>query len=653
MPLSRVLPGLVGLALVALLALLRLADPAPVAVLRDMGFDFYQHLAPRPGNDSAVRVVDIDERALQQFGQWPWPRDLFGRLTDRLTELGAAAIGYDVLFAEPDRMGAAHDTAFAAALGRANAALGFSVVPDGAALTLAPLPELAAAASGLGGLSLSAAEAAGTVRRVPLLWSDGTRLYPGLGLETLRLALGVSTLVALGDVSDAGTLDGVRVGGFSVPTTAAGELVLYDRPVPAGLVISAAEVLGDGYAALGEAFDGRIVLVGTSASGLLDLHATPLSPRRAGVLIHAGVIDQIVTGAYLSRADWLEGLEILGFVVAGALLVGVVLQLGPLAGLLVAAGLIAALVGASWGAFALRGWLVDASFPAAGALLVYGAMVYVRFARTERRRQELRRAFGHYVAPALLARIERSAGHLALGGEARELSVMFADMRGFTAFTEAQGPDATLRLLNTLFGALGHEIVSREGTIDKFIGDAIMAFWNAPLDVADHAGQAVAAALAMRARLAALNADGTLDGVAIGIGLATGPALVGHMGLHSRFDYSAIGDSVNVASRVEAESKRLGFDIVAAEATRQAAPAFAWLAAGEVTLRGKAAPLGLHLLVGDAALAATPGFQALRAAHEALLAGTGTAAACAALARTVEPRLLGFYARAEELASPA
>ena len=509
---------------------------------------------------------------------------------------------------------------------------------------VAPLGELAAAAAGLGGLSLSAAEAAGTVRRVPLLWSDGTRLYPGLALETLRLALGVSTLVALGDVAGAGTLDGVRVGGFSVPTTATGEIVLYDREVPAGMVISAADVLGDDVAALRDAIAGRIALVGTSASGLLDLHATPLSPRRVGVLIHAGIIDQIVSGHYLSRADWLEGLEILGFGLAGALLVVVVLRLGPLAGLLVAGGLIAGLGGVSWGAFAGRGWLIDASFPIAGALLVYGAMVYFRFARTERHRQELRRAFGHYVAPGLLARIERSAGRLTLGGEARELTVMFADMRGFTAFTEAHGPEATLRMLNTLFGALGHEIVARDGTIDKFIGDAIMAFWNAPLDVAEHAGRAAEAALAMRARLEALNADGTLGDIAIGIGLATGPALVGHMGLESRFDYSAIGDSVNIASRVEAESKRLGFDIVASGATRRAAPHLAWLEAGTVLLRGKAARLDIHLLVGDAALAATPAFLALRAAHRQLLAGAGDVAACRALAQDVAPGLLGFYA---------
>ncbi len=677
----RLAPTLTGLALVALLALIRLADPLPVAAIRDMGFDLYQRLAPRAGADSVVRVVDIDDAALARLGQWPWPRDLLAALTDRLTELGAAAIGFDVLFAEPDRLGAANDAAFAAALGRANVALGFAVSPSAPAPALAPkaaiavsgsdptaalpplsgvvapLPALAGAAAGLGGLSLSAAEAAGTVRRVPLLWSDGTRLYPALSVETLRLALGLSTLVALGDTGGGQTLSGLRIGDFSVPTTANGEIVLYDRPPQPAQMLSAADVLGPDFEALREAIAGRIVLVGTSASGLLDLHATPLAPRRAGVLIHAAVIDQIVTGQFLSRADWLQGLEVLGFVVAGVLLVVIVLRLGPLAGLLVAAGLISGLAGASWGAFATRGWLIDATFPAAGALLVYGAMVYFQFARTERNRQALRRAFGHYVAPGVLARIERNADQLALGGEAREITVMFADMRGFTAFTEAHAPAETLGMLNTLFGALGHEIVARDGTIDKFIGDSIMAFWNAPLDVPDHARRAAEAALAMRARLDALNREGALNGIAIGIGLATGEAVVGNMGLESRFDYSAIGDSVNVAARVEGESKLVGFDIVAADQVRRAAPGLAWLEAGSVALRGKAQRRAIHILVGDAALAATAEFAALRAAHLRLLAGTGDIASCVALAASIEPRLARFYAlvpgRAADFASPA
>ena len=677
----RIWPTVWGLLLVAALVLLRLADPLPVSTIRDMGFDLEQRLLPRAATDSPVRVVDIDEASLAAIGQWPWPRSVLATLTTRLSELGAASIGYDVLFPEPDRLGGDNDAQFGAALAGSNSALGFSLAKGAPPLTIppkggiaisgsdpskslpplpgavAPLPALADAAPGLGSLSLDSDEAAGVVRRVPLLWSNGTDIYPSLSIEVLRLALRVGALVALGDTRGDGTLEGLRIGQFTAPTTASGDFVLYDRAPDPKQVISAAALLGPGYQQLKDQVDGRIVLIGTSASGLLDLHATPLQNNVAGVMIHAAVIDQIIAGQFLSRGDWVQGLELLAFIVAGALLVLVVLRLGPAAGLLVAVVLIAAMVGAAYAAFATRGWLLDATFPAVAALVVYGVMVYFQFARTERDRRELRRAFGHYVAPELLARIEKNADHLKLGGEAREITVMFADMRGFTSFTEAHTAEATLGMLNRLFGALGQEIVTRSGTIDKFIGDSIMAFWNAPIDVVDHPRRACEAVLAMRRTLDNLNADGRLSGIAVGMGLSTGEALVGNMGLESRFDYSAIGDTVNVASRVEGESKVIGFDIVGADATMHAVPDFAWLPAGSVQLKGKARRVPIHILVGDATLAQSPAFKALREAHLALVAGQGDAGRCAELSAAVSPRLKRFYelvpARSADFASPA
>ena len=677
----RIWPTLWGLLLVAALVLLRLADPLPVSTIRDMGFDLEQRLLPRAAIDSPVRVIDIDEASLAAIGQWPWPRSVMATLTNRLAELGAVSIGYDVLFPEADRLGGDNDALFAAALAKTNSVLGFSLSSGAPKLTIAPkgsvaisgsdptqrlpplpgavtpLPLLADAAPGLGGLSLDSDTAAGVVRRVPLLWSNGTDIYPSLSVEALRLALGVGTIVALGDTRSDGTLEGLRIGQFTAPTTADGNFVLYDKPPDPSEMIPAAAVLGADYARLKDQIAGRIVLIGTSASGLLDLHATPLQGNVAGVMIHAAVIDQIISGQFLSRADWVQGLELLAFIVTGALLVVVVLRIGPAAGLLVAIVLIGAMIGGAYAAFALRGWLLDASFPAVASLLLYGTMVYFQYARTERDRRDLRRAFGHYVAPELLARIERNAGQLKLGGEAREITVMFADMRGFTSFTAAHTAEETLGMLNRLFGALGQEIVTRSGTIDKFIGDSIMAFWNAPVDVAQHPRRACEAALAMRRTLDNLNADGRLDGIAVGIGLSTGEALVGNMGLESRFDYSAVGDTVNVASRVEGESKVVGFDIVGAEAIMQAVPDFAWLPAGAVQLRGIARRLPIYILVGGAELAQTPDFVALREAHLALIAGQGDVARCVDLSVAVLPRLRRFYelvpVRSGDFSSPA
>ena len=287
------------------------------------------------------------------------------------------------------------------------------------------------------------------------------------------------------------------------------------------------------------------------------------------------------------------------------------------------------------------------------------AMVYFQFSLTERNRQELRRAFGYYVAPELLTRIERNADQLKLGGEAREITVMFADMRGFTAFTEAHAPAETLAMLNTLFGALGKEIVDRHGTIDKFIGDSIMAFWNAPVDVADHA--------APRRRSGARHARDARCAQPRGQSrrhrhrhrARTGEALVGNMGLESRFDYSAIGDTVNVASRVESESKIIGFDIVAADATRQRGARSRLARSGHRAAQGQGeARCPIHILVGDAALAASPDFVAL---HEAHLRWLARQAAISQPARrsaaAIDPRLARFYAlipgRADDFASPA
>jgi len=699
----RFIPPLLGLGILLGLVVLRLADPYPVAVARATAFDFLQQLAPRPKGESPVRVVDIDEASLAAIGQWPWPRDVLATLTDRLGELGAAAIGYDVLFPEPDRLsparlaaslpsppaGAAppvladYDHDFAAALARTPSVLGFSVSdkvttlphapkggfaisgtdPSGAIPRMTgavlPLAELGDAAHGLGALSLNARESVGVIRSLPLLWSDGTRLYPSLVLETLRLALGAQTMVVLGDTAGQGYVDSVRVGDFTIPTTASGDLTLYYRKPDPSLYVSARDVLGPDYHDLKPLIEGQIVLVGSSASGLLDLHATALGDNVPGVSIHAQALEQIVANAYLTRADWVSGLEIASFIVIALLLIGLILRVGPFMALLTGVALLGLTVAGSWYLFRRYGLLVDPSFPLVGSFVLYSVMVFLRFFLSDADRRQLRRAFGHYVAPALLAQIERTGDQVTLGGEVRELTVMFADMRNFTSVSENMAPADLLTMLNTLFGALGAEVMAQFGTIDKFIGDALMAFWNAPVDVGDHARKACAAALGMRQRMADLNAADAFGrraaglepaAVAIGIGISTGEALVGNMGLESRFDYSCLGDTVNVASRVEGACKTVGYDIVVVEATRAAAADFATLEAGSLLLKGKAAREPIHILVGDPVLGASPEFMLLSAAHAMAIAalragkdGSEPIARAAAEAREIDARLERFY----------
>jgi adenylate cyclase len=717
----RVFPSLFGLAIVLLLSWIRIADPYPVQSLRDLTFDWYQRLAPREGADLPVRIVDIDEESLAAIGQWPWPRNILAELTTRLTQLGAAAVVYDVLFPEPDRVSPArlaeaieadlpgvldlaaagalpdYDVMFAEALANSPSVLGFGVVsragtPPGApkagiplvggqaGQTIAdvlvpvipsaamPLPVLVSATYGLGSVSLEPGGTVGAIRRLPLLWRSGTTLYPALAIESLRIALGAPSIVAFADPTGFGTIQRIRVGNFDVPTTATGDLWLYYQETPDDLYVSAQDILGPDPGAFQNLIAGNIVLIGTSATGLLDIRGTSLGVNMPGVEIHAQALQQILSDTYLARADWVGGLELLAFLLMGLFIIFATQFFGPLVVLLLGAVMGLAVAAGSW--FAFRdgsvfgfengGVLVDPSFPLLGTFIAYSAMIFFRFTITDADKRKIRSAFGFYVAPALLAQIERNSGKLALGGETRELSVMFSDIRDFTTLSEGFVPHKLVALLNTMFDALGNRITGELGTIDKFIGDAVMAFWNAPVEVPRHPLRACRAALLMRQTMVELNAADAfklkaeghaMKEIFIRIGISTGEALVGNMGLETRFDYSCIGDTVNVASRVEGAGKTIGYDITVVEATRAQASELAFLEAGAISLKGKTKREAIHILVGDAELAATPGFKALQAAHTELLAVIrcggdfdGAIDRCVSLITFPDPLLANFYA---------
>jgi adenylate cyclase len=673
---------LFGAAVVVGLVLLRAADPYAVRVARDTTFDTFQQIKPRSAPaDLPVRIVDIDEASLAAIGQWPWSRQDMARIASRLAELGAAAVVFDILFPEPDRLspsnilgsGDDYDALFAQALAAGPNVLVMSRVGTGVAApgpkagfamtgtdplaslprldgVAAPLPMLAEAATGLGVASLDR-EGAGVARRLPLLWSNGTAPLPTLAVEALRVAQGVSTLVILGDASGAPTVAGLRIGQLEVPTGPSGDIWLYYRELPASTYVSAAQVLEDDYASLTPLLNGHIVLVGASATGLLDIRASALGEAVPGVSIHLQAIEQMLTGTFLQRADWVGGIELLVIAASGLAVVLVLLFTGPLVGLLFSIMIAAVAAAGSWLAFSQFGVLLDASFALFASLVVYAAMAFFQFAVTDADKRRIRRAFAHYVEPSLLTQIEANAGLLKLGGDVREMTVMFSDVRNFTALSERSSPTELVGILNRLFAGLGAAIIAHHGTIDKFMGDAIMAFWNAPVDVPRHARHACEAALDMRKALRDLNAgQGNVEPVAIGIGISTGPALVGNMGFEARFDYSCIGDTVNVASRIEGACKTVCYDILLTAETRAAAPELAFLAAGSVVLKGISQPEPIHLLVGDAALAKSEAFVALAAAHDALLAGWANAAGagpeldrCRELAMAIDPRLIDFY----------
>lgn len=684
---------LFGLAVIAGLTLLRAADPYALVVAREATFDTFQQWRPREAPDGLpIRIIDIDEESLAELGQWPWPRSTMATMAQRLTELSAASIAFDLLFSEPDRLsprrvagiGRDFDEDFAEALRAGPTVLslaqsGRAAVPSlepksGLAMTgsdplamlselggaAQPLPVLADAAAGLGVASLDRG-GAGVARRLPLLWRNSDSVLPALSAEALRVALGVSTLVVIGD--NAGAVEQARVGDFAVPTGPSGDIWLYYRELPPDIYISARDLLSDDYADLAPLVAGHIVLVGASASGLLDIRVSALGEPVPGVSIHAQALEQMLTNTFLQRADWVSGLEMALFALGGILIVLAVIFTGPVVGLVVSLVVVGLMLATSWWAFSVPRLLIDPSFALFGALFLYAAMAFFRFAITDADRRRIRRAFAHYVEPSLLTRIEADANLLRLGGDVRELTVMFSDVRNFSALTERTAPADLVAILNRLFSVLGGAIVSQQGTIDKFMGDAVMAFWNAPVDVDRHAERACRAALAMREALEQLNLSEP-EPIAIGIGIATGPALVGNMGSEQRFDYSCIGDTVNVASRIEGMCRTVGHDILVTAQTAAAAPDLALLPAGSVALKGMSDREPIFILVGDETIAGTPAFAALAAAHDRLLTDLASGSdhamaldACLRAALDVDGRLAGFYSacleRQGDFAPPA
>ncbi len=627
---------LVGIAIAAVLTLLRWFDPQPLQDLRAASLDIYQQLKPRAVVESPVTVVAIDEASLREQGQWPWPRRRLAEMADRLFALGAASVSFDILFAEPDRLSPGQisrelgleDPALLAAIGDGDAmfasavtgkpvALAFTDTPGegrlpevkaGFAVTgeevasglttitaaISPLPELEAAAAGLGHISLSGQQVGSRVREVPLLLAGGGSLYPAFQLEALRLAAGASTYVVQGDPRYPGSMQSLKVADFTVPTDEKGHLRFYAAPDNSVRALSASVLLsGHDLAAEDRArIEGSIVLVGVSAAGLKDIRVTPLGEAVPGVHIHAQVIDQILNQQFLSRPAWLDGAEVVAIAALSLLLVALATFVGPMAGLL-AAGVVMVLIATlCWVLFATQGMLVDPVAPLGGALLTVFVTTAFWYVVSERQRRYIRQAFGRYVSPELLARIEQSPEALRLGGVNREISVLFMDVRGFTALSETLSPQETIRFLNTLLGALSAAVIETEGTLDKYIGDSLMAFWNAPLDVGEHAAKAAAAALRMREALEVLNREGTLglppgQQVRIGIGIHTGLACVGNVGTLRRLNYSAVGDTVNTASRIESACKDFATDILLSEETARRVRHFATRPAGSVQLRGK------------------------------------------------------------------
>ena len=623
-----------------------LPEPARQAA-RERVFDALLTLAaplrtPPAGTRAAplfpIVVVDIDTRALAARGPWPWPRERMAALVDAARRSGAAAIAIDILFDGPDtrspaalarRLGAAAgrpdlaaladtlpdgdralaDALAAATLASAPVALGFALDPNGAAeipappfLTaggsiplpglwrmgggIAPFGALLDQAAGIGVLALPGDED-GLIRRVPLLTGVAGRAHPGLALEALRLAEGASAY----------RLDGVAgtigMGGVVVPLPPDGMLRLVPARTMGAFVttIPAADLLTR------EAPDprmrGAIVLIGGSAPELGGLRATPDDPLVPSVLLHAAAVAQLSRGLVplpMPRAAAL--LWACGLIAAGA---GVLAasRARPLWGACAVLGF-AVLCAALAVAAAARDRLFDPTPSVLLAVTAFTTTALMLAAETRRRETRIRERFAQHLAPAVVALIAASPSVLKLRGERREVTALFTDVEGFTAMTHRAEPETLVAVLDAYFEGVATIVIAHGGMIDKLVGDAVHAFFNMPLDLPDHPMRAVRCAIAIQAWTETYQRRSLPKALGFGrtrIGIETGPAIVGDIGLRAKLDYTAHGDTVNAAARFEAANKEIGSAICAGPGTAARCPPEALRPTGMLWPRGFTGPV--------------------------------------------------------------
>ena len=693
-------PRLAGLVGAALALAVIFQQPALVNIARDRLFDQFQRLAPREYKTDPVRVVEIDDAALEKYGQWPWPRHKFAEIVDKLNDAGAAAIVFDVILAEPDRtspsnvslswmespvlapivgeLGASdlflvdHDRRLAASLssaptvlhltaraggsdgGPCPAALDASRVQGMPASDLArvapsfrqvvpPLPIFRQAASGEGFARAALSDDA-IVRSVPLiaLACDGTEIYPSLALEAIRVAAPkldpqyapAAFTTAASQAACRAHVTGVARQSVSevvmcrlrFPTTDDGQLWVHysDAASVEKRRLSVVDIIEGDAATIANAVKGRIIMIGASAEGLRDVLITPLGDERPGVHIHSEVIEQALGEETLFRAwDLMRPLEI-GLAILVSLLMLVILpRMSAAAGFGVWFVLAAALLGGAYFAFSSARLLID---PVTPGLVVTAAFVpafVVMFQQEQWARRFIRGAFGKFLSPLLLDRLEKDPTLLKLEGEQREITAFFSDIRGFTSISEQMSPQQVTTMLNQYFTPMTRIVTEHSGLVDKYMGDGMAAMWNAPVDVANHPEEAARAALEMLASLEKLNdfwrANKQLPvpEIKIGIGLHTAEARVGNFGSEDKLEYSMLGDMVNLTSRLESLTKQYGVPIIISAHTRERIADFAAVPLGAFVVKGRTDPTVIFALVGDEKLAARPAFLRFKRDFEA------------------------------------
>jgi adenylate cyclase len=631
--------GLIGFAI--LVSFLPIFNPLQIFTsLQNYSFDTFQRILPREVySEDPVVIIDIDDRSLAMVGQWPWSRDQLANLTKQA--YAAAALGFDIMFAESDRTNPqnlitsyslnetlakelstlpSNDELFAEAinnhgtvvLGQAlnnkdnkkpfEAKFGLVTQGDEPKQFIANylgaqnnIQLLNKSAAGIGSMSIGNNEA--IVRQLPTFERVENQLVPSLALEMTRVAVGASTFQIKSSNASSEEAFGaqtginhIKLGPLTIPTTPEGNVWVYYTPTKNIPTVSAADVISG--AIPPEFFEGKVALVGTSAAGLLDLRSTPTEKNIPGVTIIAQFIQQIFANEFLQRPDWLFGAEFLAGLSLAVLITLSIQALGPIGGLSVLVVGSGGIVTSSYYFFKSKLFLVDPISPLIISLSVYIAVTFFNFLFTELERSRVRGAFSQYLSPEMVNRLAESSESLVLGGERKEMTFLFSDIRGFTKISEQykDDPEALTQLINQLLTVLSNAILNHGGTIDKYMGDCIMAFWNAPTDQQDHRQLAIQAAHSMNEALDQFNNEAKVEldfKLEIGIGINSGNCIVGNMGSDKRFDYTVLGDAVNLASRLESQSSNYGLHMILGENTYINDSPFTIIEIDKIAVKGK------------------------------------------------------------------
>ena len=588
----------------------------------DMRFAIRGKIAPGP----ETIIAAIDEQSIKQLGRFPWPRSVWGRVVDRLTEEGAKVIVFDVFFSEQENVES--DDLFQQAIRRSNRVVlpmvfdlvegyqgtGFTdrtldfmaasayagikhsdmpYTPIAAKKVLPTLPRLSVFAKSLAHINMLS-DRDGTLRWEMLAIQYHDDFYAPISLQAARLFLGIKSEELSLDYAGA-----VHLGAITIPTDEYGRMLInYRGPNRIFPQYAISDILDR--ATPPGVFKDKIVLIGATAIGLYDLRVTPFSTNMAGIEKHANVVDNILRHDFIRRSETAVVFLIMLFAIALGLALP---RLGATAGVLAFLALFLGYLGFVYYLFAAKGIWFNLVYPSSALLFGYTSQTAYRFFMEERRARDIRKMFSSYVSKRIVDELIRDPSKAKLGGDRKEVTVLFSDIRGFTSFSEKHEPEEVVSLLNEYLGAMTNIVFEHEGTLDKFIGDAIMALWGAPVGQPDHAERACRCALAMIEKLKELQKKWAAEGkhvIDIGIGINTGGMVVGNMGAEGKkMDYTAIGDNVNLGARLESLTRQYNSHIIISEYTFAKVKDIVEVTElGTVTVKGKQQPVMIYNLLG-------------------------------------------------------